>query len=137
MRFCLFACGLLGAICFTPGALAQSISIDDDAAPAAPPAPPPKSAPVPAPAPEPVSPPRAVSTPIAYPARAQGEQDVVLELTIAKEGNVSSALAVSGEAPFAEAALEASKRWLFEPAKRGARAIAARRWPVPERPAGC
>jgi len=115
-------------VCFAPYALAQSISIDDDSKRAEPPAPPPKSAPVPspAPAPEPVIPPRAVATPLSYPAQARGEQQVVLELTIARDGTVTRALAISGEAPFTAAALVASKGWLFEPAKRGARPIAAK-----------
>ena len=50
----------------------------------------------------------------------------MLELTIAKDGSVTSALAISGEAPFSEAALAASKSWSFEPAKRGEQAIAAK-----------
>jgi TonB family protein len=126
LRF--LACSLLGAICFAPCAFAQSISIDDDGAKAAPPAPRPTSAPAPTPvpAPEAVTPPRAVSTPAVYPAQARGEQQVVLELTIAKEGTVTTAVAISGEAPFVDAALEASKSWLFEPAKRGTRAVAAK-----------
>jgi len=120
--------GLLGAVCLSPCALAQSVSIDDDSARAAPPAPTPATAPAPAPAPapDPVTLPRALSTPISYPAQAHGEQEVVLELTIAKEGSVTTALAISGEAPFTEAALRASKGWLFEPAKRGVRAIAGK-----------
>ena len=73
-----------------------------------------------------MTPPHAVSTPISYPAQAQGEQEVVLELTIAKEGTVTSAVSISGEAPFRDAALLASKSWLFEPAKRGAQPIVAK-----------
>ena len=126
MRARLFISSLFGAVCFAPCALAQSLSIDDDSAQPKPVAPPPTSAPAPAPAPEPVTPPRAISTPISYPAQAQGEQEVVLELTIAKDGSVTTALAVSGEAPFVETALAASKSWQFEPAKRGARAIVAK-----------
>ncbi len=76
--------------------------------------------------PEPVTPPHALSTPLRYPAQAHGEQEVVLELTIAKEGTVTTASAISGEAPFTDAALAASKSWLFEPAKRGTRSIAAK-----------
>ena len=111
-----------------PGAFAQSISIDDDSARPKPPAPAPTSAPTtaPAPPPEPVLPPRAISTPISYPTQAHGEQEVVLELVISNEGSVTSALAISGDAPFADAALAASKSWSFEPAKRGARAIGAK-----------
>ncbi|HKO53999.1 MAG TPA: TonB family protein, partial [Polyangiaceae bacterium] len=128
MRACLFARSLFGAVCFVPCALAQSISIDDGPPRSEPPAPPPPSTPAPAraPAPEPVSPPRAISTPLDYPAGARGAQEVVLELTITKEGTVTRALAISGEAPFSDAALAASKNWLFEPAKRGAQAIAAK-----------
>ena len=128
MRARPFACCLLGTVCFAPYALAQSISIDDKPSQAAPLAPVPTSAPAPAPAPAPetVTPPRAVSTPITYPAQAQGEQEVVLELTIAKDGTVTTALAIRGEAPFSDAALAASKSWQFEPAKRGPRAVAAK-----------
>ena len=127
LRLCLFASALLGALCFAPRALAQSISIDEDNAPAPAPVPVPAAAPpVPAPAPEPVTPPRAVSTQVSYPAQAHGEQEVVLELTIAKDGTVTTALAITGAAPFTDAALSASKDWRFEPAKRGTRTIAAK-----------
>jgi len=124
----LAACGLLaGAFCFAPRALAQSVSIDDDsAARAKPPAPAATAAPVPAPAPEPLSPPRAVSTQVSYPPQVQSEQEVVLELTIAKDGSVTQALVISGEPAVAEVVLAASKSWRFEPATRGARAIAAK-----------
>jgi len=108
---------------------AQSISIDDDSAPAKVPARTPAPLPTPAraPAPElPVTPPRAISTPIRYPDRAHGEQDVVLELTIGKDGTVTSALAKSGEVPFTEAALTASKSWQFSPALRGGQPVAAK-----------
>jgi hypothetical protein len=50
----------------------------------------------------------------------------VLELTILVDGTVSSARVVSGAPPFADSALDATKSWLFEPAKRGAQAIAAK-----------
>ncbi len=105
-------------------ALAQSTSIDAPpqqkaeqvAAPAA-------AAPQPA---LPVVLPRAVSTPIAYPTQAQGEHEVVLELTISVEGAVSAARVVSGDAPFANSALAASRTWSFEPARRGDSAIASK-----------
>ena len=126
LRF--LACGLLGAaLCFASRVLAQSVSIDDDSsARAKPSAPAPTAAPVPAAASEPLIPPRAISTPISYPVQAQGEQEVVLELTIAKDGSVTQALAISGEPPFSLAALAASKSFRFEPATRGGRAIAAK-----------
>jgi TonB family protein len=74
----------------------------------------------------PIVPPRALSTPITYPAHAEGEQDVVLELTISKDGRVTNALAVSGATPFSDAALEATKSWVFEPATRAAAPISAK-----------
>lgn len=70
--------------------------------------------------------PRARSTPVAYPAQGQGEQEVVLELTLSSQGTVLSAQVISGAAPFSESALLASKSWLFEPARRGERAIPAK-----------
>ena len=125
MRARLFARTLLGALYFAPCAVGQSVSIDDRPAAATGPA-----TPIPVPtakaAPQLVSPPRALSTPVTYPAQAVGEQEVVLELTIARDGTVASALVISGEAPFSDAALSATTSWLFEPAKRGARAIAAK-----------
>lgn len=117
---------LLGAALLVPRALAQSVSIDDRApAPSAQPSPP-KPAPAPTAPPAPITSPRALSTPIDYPSQGQGEQEVVLELTISKDGSVTSARAISGEGPFTEAALAASTRWSFAPAKRGERAISAR-----------
>ncbi len=41
---------------------------------------------------------------------------MVLELTIGKDGRVSSALVISGAAPFTDSAREATKAWRFEPA---------------------
>ncbi|HET7543314.1 MAG TPA: TonB-dependent receptor [Polyangiaceae bacterium] len=73
-----------------------------------------------------MTPPRAVSTPVDYPAQGEGQQEVELELTIAKDGSVSDARVLAGEAPFTDAALMAAKGWRFEPAKRGEQAIAAK-----------
>ncbi len=70
--------------------------------------------------------PRALSTPVEYPGRGQGEQQVVLELTISAEGTVTSASVISGAAPFADSARDATKTWLFEPATRGAQNVAAK-----------
>ncbi len=113
------------ALSAAPGAFAQSVSIDE----APPPQAPPPVVPVPPAAqapPEPVVLPRAVSTPIAYPTQGQGEQQVVLELTISIQGTVTGARVVSGDAPFADSALDASRTWLFEPARRGETAIASK-----------
>ncbi|HYQ46840.1 MAG TPA: energy transducer TonB [Polyangiaceae bacterium] len=128
MRLRLFARSLVGAFCLAPYALAQSVSIDGDSTPAKPatPARPATPAPTPLPPTEPVVPPRARSTPIEYPPQAQGEHEVILELTIDKDGTVTKALAISGEPPFVDVALAASKAWSFEPAKRGDNALSAK-----------
>ena len=133
MRFSLAVgvCGLPAVVCIalTRAAFAQSVSIDSEPAqddsPVTPP-PPTSAPPAPAPAAEPVVPPRAISTPIGYPPQARGAQEVVLELTIDKQGGVTNALAISGEAPFTDAALAASRGWLFEPAKRGGLPVASK-----------
>ena len=122
----LFVRCLFGAICVTPSVFAQSVSIDSDRAPATPLPPTSAPSPTPAPVPEPLIPPRPLSTPIDYPEQGHGEQEVVLELTIDKQGAVTKALAVSGEAPFTDAALAASRAWSFEPAKRGEHAVVAK-----------
>jgi len=125
LRLRFFTRSLLSAVCLAPAALAQSSSIDGEPQ-AKPLAPPPTKAPAPVPSPEPVTPPRAIATPLDYPARAQGEEQVVLELTINEDGTVRTALAISGEAPFADAAVAASRNWSFQPAHRGGRAVAAK-----------
>ncbi len=119
-----FGC-VLGALHVASTLRAQSVSIDEEHPKPQEPAPAPK-APSPAPKPEPVVAPHAISTPIAYPARAAGEQEVVLELTITKDGHVTNALAISGAPPFIDAAIAATKAWLFVPATRGASPISAK-----------
>lgn len=76
--------------------------------------------------PVPVQPPQALSTPITYPETGKGEQEVVLELVVSKEGKISDARVVSGATPFLETALAASKAWRFQPARRGEQNIAAK-----------
>jgi TonB family protein len=73
-----------------------------------------------------IVPPAPLSTPLSYPASARGEATVVLELTIDPAGAVVDARALSGEAPFRDAALAAARTWQFAPALRGGRAVAAR-----------
>jgi TonB family protein len=118
----------VGAIAVASSVAAQSVSIDEEHPPATQPAlaPEPAASPKQRPPPEPIIAPRAITTPIAYPARAAGEHLVVLQLTIGKDGHVTDALAISGDAPFASSAVEASKAWLFEPAQRGAQPIASK-----------
>ncbi len=70
--------------------------------------------------------PTAVSTPLEYPAGAQGEASVALELTLSAEGAVTKADAIEGDEPFASAAVEAAKSWKFQPATRDGKALAAK-----------
>ena len=62
----------------------------------------------------------------AYPAGAVTAAQVVVELVVEADGRVTEAHVVSGEAPFAEAALAAVRATPFAPATRGGRPIAAR-----------
>src|SRR5690348_11554390 len=65
-------------------------------------------------------PPIAVSsTDVPYPAGAEGDAAVVLELVVEKDGSVSSATLLEGVEPFAERARSAALNWRFEPARRG------------------
>jgi TonB family protein len=73
-----------------------------------------------------VVPPVAVSTPVEYPEAAQGAQEVVLALTIAKDGSVTAATAISGAQPFAAHAENAARNWRFSPATRSEQPVAAK-----------
>lgn len=97
---------------------AQSVSIDRDQPQPQSGSPAPEPVAAPKPKGGPIVPPRALSTPITYPAHAVGEQEVVLELTITQDGRVTNATVVSGGAPFSDAAIQAAKDWVFEPALR-------------------
>lgn len=89
-----------------------------------------------------IAPPKALSTPLAYPDGASGPGTVELELTIDREGAVVEARALSGEAPFRDAALAATPTWRFSAALRDGRPVSVRiRYlveftpPAPEPPA--
>jgi TonB family protein len=73
-----------------------------------------------------ITPPEALATPLTYPDGASGEATVVLELTLDASGSVVAAVALTGEAPFKDAAAAAARSWRFAPARRGDRAVAAR-----------
>jgi TonB family protein len=73
-----------------------------------------------------IVPPKPLSTPLAYPDDATGQATVVLELTLDARGAVTNARALSGEAPFRDAALTAVQSWRFTPTLRGDRPVAAR-----------
>jgi hypothetical protein len=63
---------------------------------------------------------------VEYPRGGHGEALVVLLLTIAADGSVTSAQPIEGEEPFASTAAEAARDWLFEPALRNGQPIAAK-----------
>src|SRR5579859_7197127 len=65
-------------------------------------------------------------TPVEYPDGGEGEAQVVLDITIGADGMVTAAAVLSGEAPFAEAAVRAVRAWRFEPALRDGRPVPAR-----------
>jgi hypothetical protein len=70
--------------------------------------------------------PVAVTTPVEYPEGETRRVTVVLELEIDAAGNVTSAHAVRGEAPFTDQAVFAARSWKFVAAKRGALSVASR-----------
>jgi TonB family protein len=105
---------------------AQSLSIEEKPEPPAAPTPAPAPKPsVPAPAPVIVMP-TALSTPLEYPADGKGEASVALELTLTATGDVTKAVAIEGDEPFASRAVEAAKAWKFQPATRDGKPIAAK-----------
>ncbi|MFT3776291.1 MAG: TonB family protein [Minicystis sp.] len=61
-----------------------------------------------------------------YPPDAAGEHDVLLEITVRADGQVEKARVVEGDAPFGEAAVQASTRWHFEPARQDGKPVSAR-----------
>jgi TonB family protein len=73
-----------------------------------------------------VAPRPAGPTDVGYPASGHGDAAVLLELTVDADGKVTEARVVTGDEPFSSAALEASRGWRFEPARRAGTAIAAR-----------
>jgi TonB family protein len=74
-----------------------------------------------------VTPPHAITMPdVPYPADAEGESAVILELVVEADGSVARATVIEGPAPFADAAMAAAPSWRFEPAHRGDVAVAAR-----------
>src|SRR4051812_26151987 len=121
---------LLGAtlalLSVTAPAFAQSLSIDEEKPAEVAPTPTPTPAPR-APTPPPVIVmPTALSTPLEYPEGAQGEASVALELTLTAGGDVSKAVAIEGDEPFASRAVEAVKSWKFQPATRDGKPIPAK-----------
>lgn len=58
-----------------------------------------------------------------YPFRGQGEQVVVLEVTLDPKGKPVGIVARKGESPFLEAAIKAAKGFTYQPARRLGRAV--------------
>jgi TonB family protein len=74
-----------------------------------------------------IEPPLARSnTEVPYPAGAQGDAAVIIELIIEPDGTVSSAEVIEGAEPFAEQARHAAREWRFSPARRAGAPIRAR-----------
>lgn len=70
--------------------------------------------------------PEPTETPLEYPSGAQGEASVALELTLSAAGDVTKAVALEGDEPFAERAVAAAQRWKFRPATRDGAPVAAK-----------
>jgi TonB family protein len=66
------------------------------------------------------------SSEVPYPAGAEGNASVLLELVVEKDGSVSQVQVIEGAEPFAEQARRAVLGWRFAPAHRGAAAIRAK-----------
>ena len=77
-------------------------------------------------APEIIPPAAQGNTEVPYPAAANGDADVILEIVVEKDGTVSHAEVIEGVEPFAEQARLAVLGWRFLPARRGGVAIAVR-----------
>lgn len=74
-----------------------------------------------------IAPPQIERVPdVPYPAGAKGNATVVLVLVIDADGSVRSAQVERGAEPFASAARAAAIDWVFEPARRGEQAVAAK-----------
>src|SRR5690606_17081149 len=67
-----------------------------------------------------------VSTPVVYPASAQGAAEVMLELLVERDGTVSDSRVLRGAEPFASAAEAAADSWRFQPAKQHNQPVSAR-----------
>lgn len=114
-----------------------------DPAPAAP-----APAPAPAPATAPVLvPPQIQGSPeVAYPVGGVGDAEVILALTVQKDGSVKAVEVVQGNEPFASAAKNAAMSFRFQPGTRNGEPVAAKirfavtfkqtkvETPVPEEP---
>lgn len=70
--------------------------------------------------------PKALRTEVDVPTNPEKRELVVLELLVTESGSVESATIVSGAEPFAAAALRASDRFTFEPARYKGKSIAAK-----------
>ncbi len=80
-----------------------------------------------APVPPPLEPPRLLSElDVPYPAKGQGEADVLLTVTVNADGTVRSAVPTETNEPFSSVAVQAALAWRYVPATRGGNPVAAR-----------
>jgi hypothetical protein len=79
-----------------------------------------------------IDPPRQLTNePVPYPPGGSGEAEVLLELTIGRDGTVTAARPLRGKSPFRERALIYAKNWKFEPARKNGVPVASRiQWQV-------
>lgn len=82
----------------------------------------------PAPQPAPILiPPQLQGSPeVAYPAGAEGNAEVILVITVRKDGSVSDVQVASGNEPFASAASKAALDFRFQPGTRNGEPVAAK-----------
>jgi len=66
------------------------------------------------------------STEVPYPDGASGDAEVLLELVVEADGDVSLVVVIEGEEPFAEQARAAASTWHFTPAQRDGAPVSAR-----------
>jgi TonB family protein len=102
----------LAVLLASPGLRAQAPSSATDEKPVEPP--------------REIEPPKALQTPLTYPEGASETASVELELTLDAAGAVVETRLLSGEAPFAEAAMSAARSWRFSPAQRRGRPVGAK-----------
>lgn len=119
------ALGCCAVVTLPAGHVSAQVRIDDGAARPTPP--PAEAAPV---QPKPAEPvlvkPKPIDVHVLYPEDGEGNSTVVLEILVGIDGKVGEAQALEGEAPFTQAAIEATQHWRFEPATRDGEPFAAR-----------
>lgn len=117
---------VVGFVCIARETTAQSLTLEAKEEPS-----PSRSAPSeppsrPVASPEPLMMPKLITGDVKYPDDAEGEHEVMLDLTIASDGSVKQATATEGDPLFVKHAEAAALQFRFEPARRGALPVAAK-----------